>query len=246
MLLEHCTWLEVEEYLGRSRGIIFPVGSVEQHGPTGLLGTDFICAQTIARSVGEAAGALVGPTISVGMSVHHLAFPGSITLRPSTLLLVVRDYVLSLVRYGFTRFFFLNGHGGNTPTLKAAFSEVQAELAGGAGEEDVRLQAVNWWEAPAVKEVIDGLFGDREGGHATASEISLTQWVLPDRIKTAPLGPYPSRRDGFHGPADFRRRYPDGRIASDPGLAAPEHGEKVFRAAVPALAGMYRAFLEEE
>jgi len=77
---------------------------MEQHGPTGLIGTDAICAEAIAR-VGEATGAIVGPTINVGMALHHTAFPGTISLRPSTMIQVVRDHVTCLTRAGFIKFF---------------------------------------------------------------------------------------------------------------------------------------------
>ena len=83
MQLHLQTWTEVEAYLEKSRGIIVPIGSTEQHGPNGLIGTDAICAEVVARAVGEAAGALVAPTISVGMAQHHMAFTGSMTLRPA-------------------------------------------------------------------------------------------------------------------------------------------------------------------
>ena len=43
--------------------------------------------------------------------------------------------------------------------------------------------------------------------------------------KVAPNGPI---RDA----ADFRRRFPDGRMGSDPSLASVEAGEKLYRAAV--------------
>jgi creatinine amidohydrolase len=76
MLLHLSTWAEVEAYLDSSRGIIIPIGSTEQHGPTGLIGTDAIAASAIARGVGEAAHALIGPTINVGMALHHTSFPG--------------------------------------------------------------------------------------------------------------------------------------------------------------------------
>ena len=129
MLLHLCTWTEVEAYLKQSSGIILPIGSTEQHGPTGLIGTDAICAEAIARGVGEATNALVGPTINVGMALHHTGFPGTISLQPSTLILLIRDYLTSLTRTGFTKFFFINGHGGNIATLKAAFAETYAHLA---------------------------------------------------------------------------------------------------------------------
>ena len=96
MLLHLSTWQEVEIYLKGSTGIILPIGSTEQHGPTGLIGTDAICAEAIAKGVGEATGAMVTPTINVGMALHHTAFPGSISLRPSTMIQVIVEYLTCL------------------------------------------------------------------------------------------------------------------------------------------------------
>ena len=248
MLLQLCTWAEVEAYLEGAQGVIVPIGSTEQHGPNGLLGTDAICAEVIARGVGETAGAMVAPTLSLGMAQHHMAFAGSMTLRPSTLVAVVRDVVTSLTRHGFSRFLFINGHGGNTATVNAAFQEIYAEaslgMSGGAPVPRCKLR--NWWRAPAVRALAQELYGDREGAHATPSEVSLTQYAYPEAIKTADIrGAAPAWGD-FSDADDYRRRYPDGRIGSDPSLATVEAGKRLYETAVAALAKDYESFMSAD
>jgi creatinine amidohydrolase len=247
MQLHLSTWPEVEAYLQTSQGIILPIGSTEQHGPTGLIGTDAICAEVIAKGVGEATHALVGPTINVGMALHHTAFPGSMSLRPSTMILVIRDYVVSLSRAGFHKFFFINGHGGNVATLKAAFSEVYATLVDLQVVEGDRVQCAvaNWYMCSEVYRKAKELYGDKEGSHATPSEVALTQFVYPEAIKTAALDPEVAKGFPIYGAADFRRHYPDGRIGSDPSLATPEHGKELYDLAVSSLTQDYLQFLQK-
>jgi creatinine amidohydrolase len=248
MQLHLQTWEEVDSYLQRSKGIIIPIGSTEQHGPNGLIGTDAICPEVIGKQLGEEIGALVGPTISVGMAQHHLGFSGSVTLRPTTLIAVIRDYVTSLARNGFERFYFLNGHGGNIATTNAAFSEIYAEASmqrPGSNAPSIRCRLKNWWENPGVQKISAELYGDREGSHATPSEVSVTQFAYPDAIKRvgmAPVGPKP--RD-FADADDYRRLFPDGRIGSDPTLSRPEHGARLVAAAVHDLKEDYERFLTQ-
>lgn len=243
MQLQLLTWQEVETYLERSTGIIFPIGSTEQHGPTGLIGTDAICAQAIAQGVGDSVDAIVAPTISVGMALHHTAFPGSISLRPSTMILVIRDYVTSLAKAGFRKFLFVNGHGGNVATLKAAFSETYAHLSELGISDSVQCRISNWYMGGSVSQLARSLYGDQEGSHATPSEVALTQFVYPDFIKTAPLGETVASGHPIYGAIDFRRRYPDGRMGSNPALATPEHGKQFYELAVKEISQTYLEFL---
>ncbi|MDX2232553.1 MAG: creatininase family protein [Leptolyngbyaceae cyanobacterium bins.349] len=247
-LLHLSTWPEVETYLERSQGIILPIGSTEQHGPTGLIGTDAICAEAIARGVGENTQALVAPTINIGMALHHTAFPGSMSLRPSTLMLVIRDAIGSLAKVGFTRFFFINGHGGNVATLKAAFAETYAVLADLQlpQADQVRCQVNNWYMCSSVYKLAKELYGHQEGSHATPSEVALTQYVYPNAIKQAELSPDVSQDHRIYGAADFRRRYPDGRMGSNPALATPEQGQQFYELAVKDLSNSYLEFLAAE
>ena len=244
MRLDLCTWQEVERYLERSRGIIIPIGSHEQHGPNGLIGTDAICPEVIARGVGERHQVLVGPTLGVGMAQHHLGFAGSISLRPSTLMAVVADVVSSLVRHGFTHIYFLNGHGGNIATVTAAFSELYAEqsLAGGAA--GFHLKLANWFLGRRVMEVTDFLYGGSNGSHATAAEVSLTYYAYPDAAKQVEMSPRVAPDGPFRDSADFRSKFPDGRMGSDPSSACAEHGEQLFEAAVEDTWRTYSQFVD--
>jgi creatinine amidohydrolase len=245
MQLQLSTWQETEAYLKNSVGILIPIGSTEQHGPNGLIGTDALCAEVIAKGVGEAAGAMVAPTIAVGMAQHHLGFAGSITLRPSTLIAVVRDTIESLARHGFQRFFFINGHGGNIATVTAAFSEIYAErsLAGASNAPSLKCRLKNWWQTPGIQALSQELYGVAEGSHATPSEVAVTQWAYPDAIKRAVLDPPVAPRGEFADADDYRRNFPDGRIGSNPGLATPEAGKRLYDTAVRDIAEEYASWV---
>jgi len=217
------TWQFVEDYLKSKTGIIIPIGSTEQHGPTGLIGTDALTAEMIARGAGEKVGALVAPTIAVGMAQHHLAFPGSMTVKPTTLIAIIRDQVVSLARHGFTRFFFVNGHGGNIATVTAAFSEIYAErsMERLSNQPPIKCALRNWWDSEGIRRLQKELFPVGEGSHATASEVALTWYKYPETMNRSELTPRIAPTGGFADAEDYRRNFPDGRIGSDPSQATP-------------------------
>ena len=245
------TWPEVEAYLRRSSGVIVPIGSTEQHGPTGLIGTDALAAEAVARRAGDIAEILIGPVISIGMAQHHMAFPGTVTFRPSTLIQVVRDYVTALAEHGLNRFLFVNGHGGNVATVNAAFYEIEADSRGRGVTEtgkatELRCKLVNWYEGPDTSRLRTELFGNAEGAHATPSEVSVTLALYPEQRRQADLVPHIAPAHAFFGAADFRRRHPDGRMGSDPTLANAEHGRRLLDTAAQEIVSVYRRFLNTE
>lgn len=105
MLLHLSTWAEIAKFLERSRTVVIPIGSNEQHGPTGLLGTDWMCPEIIAHQAQESADILIAPTFNIGMAQHHLGFPGTISLRPSTFIAAIGDWTRSLAAHGFEKSF---------------------------------------------------------------------------------------------------------------------------------------------
>ncbi|MEK9671403.1 MAG: creatininase family protein [Rhodospirillaceae bacterium] len=254
MRLQLATWPEVESYLAKSTGIIIPLGSTEQHGPTGFIGTDALCPEILAYGLDEKRAAegndvMIAPTLSIGMAQHHLGFAGSVTLRPTTLIAVVQDVVNSLAKHGFDRFYFLNGHGGNIATVSAAFSEIYAEHSfGRAGDNrpPVRCQLVNWFTLPGVMEICKDAFGDDDGSHATCGEVSLTYYGFQkdaERVRHAAMAPGRAGEGKIYDSDDYRRRFPDGRIGSDPRKASVDVGEKLFNTAIGEIAESYDTFV---
>ncbi|WP_320666445.1 creatininase family protein [Prochlorococcus sp. MIT 1307] len=241
------TWPEVDDYLQHCKGIILPLGSTEQHGPTGAIGTDALTAEAVAMEVGRRTGVLVAPTQSFGMAEHHLGFPGTMSLKPATLLALLHDLVLSLASHGFERVFVINGHGGNIATAKAAFMEAYSTVLNRKLPVASRFQCklVNWFMAASVFTYAKELYGEREGQHATPSEIALTLHLEASlQSKQQPL-PEPAPVGPIHGPEDFRLRYPDGRMGSDPFLAKAEHGSEILDKASTALTEDLSNFLKQ-
>lgn len=241
------SWPEVEIYLSHCKGVIIPLGSTEQHGPTGAIGTDALTAEAIALEVGKRTGVLVTPAQAFGMAEHHLGFSGTMSLQPATLLAVLHDLVLSLARHGFERVFVINGHGGNIATSRAAF----AQAHGTALSRDLpvasklRCKLANWFMAGPVMRQARDLYGDKEGHHATPSEIAVTLQLEPSLLsKQRPLAD-PAPAGPIHGPDDFRRRHPDGRMGSHPSLATAADGAALIETAAAALSEDLRSFLNE-
>jgi creatinine amidohydrolase/Fe(II)-dependent formamide hydrolase-like protein len=246
MLLHMSTWPEIEARLKISSAIVIPVGSNEQHGPTGLLGTDWLCPEIIARTAQNDGDLLVGPTFNVGMAQHHLAFPGSISLRPSTFIAALGDWVRSLAGQGFDRIYFLNGHGGNIATIEAAFSELYAEASFAGRDRGFACKLRNWWELEGITSLAEQQFPAGHGSHATPSEIAITQWAYPEAIKLATYTPQIAPTGPIREARDFRARYPDGRMGSDPAQASPEKGCELVAKAVTSLIADVAAFAHEQ
>ncbi|MCX4146267.1 creatininase family protein [Paraburkholderia madseniana] len=245
MLLHLSTWAEVGQYLERSRSIVVPIGSNEQHGPTGLLGTDWLCPEIIAYEAQKSADILIGPTFNIGMAQHHLGFPGTISLRPSTFMAAIGDWTCSLAGHGFEKILFLNGHGGNVASIEAAFSEIYAEASFAKRRSGFALKLCNWWDLEGVGELAREQFPTGHGAHATPSEIAITQWALPETIKTASYAPQIAPSGPIREALEFRARYPDGRMGSDPAQASQEKGGALVKLAAQSLIREMDAFSSE-
>lgn len=127
--LAEMTWVEVKAALESGTDtVIVPLGSVEQHSCHLPLITDSANVEWIAVKAAEGTdGVLVAPTVVYGISHNHIDFAGTVTLRTSTLIALLKDIAHSLVKHGFRNIVFLNGHGGNNATVAVAAIELREE-----------------------------------------------------------------------------------------------------------------------
>lgn len=252
MRLDRMSWPEVERRLAAGRrGVILPLGSLEQHGAAGLLGTDTLCAEAVALRAAERAGGVVAPALAYGPAQFNLGFAGTMSLRPSTLSALLFDMLASLGRTGFSRVLLLTGHGGNTAPAQAAIQEVMAEVSLGrlAFPQPMSVKLRAWWEGLRCGALRRDLYGEREGFHATPSEIAIALHVTG-----AARGAWPPFRplaadplvdlggDRHEDAARHRARYPDGPVGADPSLATREHGAALLEAAAEDVAETFLAF----
>jgi creatinine amidohydrolase len=241
VLLKLALWQDVQEYLEKRTDIVIPVGGTEQHGPSGPLGTDLIIAEELANDLGEERRTMVAPAIPFGISQVHGAFPGTISIKPATLLAMISDIIEGLSKQGFKRFLLLNAHHSSKGILQAAAAQMHAQSS------EVRCLSVQWWELPEVTSVLLEMFGAREGHHATPGELSIVRRFYPRSVTDLPP------MDRFEAvpqmvawsPEDFRQRYPDGRVGSDPSLSSGHAGDSIFVAASRGLVEVHRRLVED-
>jgi creatinine amidohydrolase len=145
MRLEELNWMDVEAYLAQDDRLILVIGATEQHGYLSLL-TDAKIPLALADAASQRSGVLVAPPLNFGASPYFLAYPGTLSLRASTLMDAVEDLVRSAYQTGFRRIALLNGHGGNAP-CRTRLAEVANDLA------RIRLGWYDWWLSHSVETV---------------------------------------------------------------------------------------------
>ncbi|MBN1668282.1 MAG: creatininase family protein [Anaerolineales bacterium] len=196
MRFSDLNWFDVENYLQQDDRLMLVIGACEQHGYLSLL-TDTKIPQALGEAAAQQSGVLLAPALNFGASPYFLAYPGTLSLRISTLLDLVEDLVRSAHGQGFRRFLFLNGHGGNEP-VKARLYELANQVEG------LQIRWYSWWLSHSVEAV--ALAHDLKRYHAGWLEaFSFTRVAeLPEGEKQPPEVP------GLMGAAQAREVYGDG------------------------------------
>jgi creatinine amidohydrolase len=252
-------WNEVAALDRRSTLIIQPTGAIEQHGHHLPIDTDIFNSTNIALRAAAAVNArgagkvLVAPPLWWGTSPHHLAYPGTISLRMETMSAVLVDICASLAKHGFYRILFLNGHGGNVGVLTATALRISEEVG-------ITPAVASYWGL--IRDTLRSLGESANGGmgHACEMETSMQLHFRAERVALdqARLD-MPRQLTSFScvdfrdpGPVmipwDFMRDSKTGAMG-DPTKASGDKGGKIIDAAVDrvvALAGELLALTAED
>jgi creatinine amidohydrolase len=192
--LEEMTWMEVDAALRNGVvTVIIPTASTEQHGPHLPLSTDALIAAHVAELTANKLGrTLAAPVVRPGLSSHHMAFPGSLSLTPETFGSVIEECCSSLAAHGFQTFILTSGHGGNFSYLDAVSPYLQLVLKE-KGVEARIIPYVNLSHYLRVQQQFlhdeFGVPADHAAFHADIIETACMLAIRPDLVQMSKAEP---------------------------------------------------------
>jgi creatinine amidohydrolase len=240
MKLAEMTWPEVAE-VDRECVVLIPTGSLEQHGAGLPLFTDSIIATAVSEAVEQRLPEriLLTPTLWLGASGHHLKFPGSLSNSFEAYMGSIENVIESLIPHGFTKFYVLNGHGGNTEPNGMVIRKLKAR------HPELTFGHSGYFAFCAVKiaEVMKGPV--KEMRHACEAEVSLILSLRPELVRTNKLRddglyPDPPIKGVIH---HFDEMTEQGSLGYST-LGTSEKGKLILEAAIEGVANELRSIAE--
>lgn len=175
LVINNMTWPELQAKLQYIKLALVPVGSCEQHGPNTTFNTDAARAASFAEMLAERCGdkVVVFPCVTYGLSLHHMDFPGTVTLQVETMMHLLEDIGVAIAHHGIKKILFLNAHGGNYPALDGAIISLKQ-----------RHSIEAYWSAIGSEISRGGLTGlPKLIGHACQVETSSCMYLCPETVR---------------------------------------------------------------
>jgi creatinine amidohydrolase len=233
-LMDEMTWPELARAAEAGLPAVVAVGATEQHGPHLPLATDTILPVGIALAAAEQYPLVVAPPLRFGMRSRALSgggesFPGTLSLRASTLIATLAEVVGGLFRSGFDDVCVQGWHFENTGVLWEA-CDLAVEANDGLRVLLVEDPMPDFTDGE-LAELFPGGFGGWAVEHASTMETSLMYALRPDlvredRIVDDAAARHPSW-DVLPPPDDF---VPPSGVLARPSTATREIGERFLRA----------------
>jgi len=245
----NCYWIEnsdatITALREASEGVaLFPLGSIESHGPHLPLGCDPIKTDNLVRHVIGRETVAVLPTLAYSSVASARALPGAIHIRSETLMQYVEEICDEVYRNGFSKIVLLHGHGGNV-ALYQMFATRMLEREKPYAVYSLSAQADKWDE---MKQTADC----DEWGHACEWETSMALMACPQLVdlealgsRTFPTVPPPNVGVALT-PVDWISRHPDMAVG-EPQKASVAKGERWLEMVVTAVVEHLKLIKQDE
>lgn len=224
MILEDITMKDFEDGIEKTRTVIVPLGTVEEHGTHLPLGTDTIHALETAKMTAQKAEVFVAPPIHYGVCTSTADHPGTLSISADTLRVLLDDLVHCLYSKGLRSIILLSGHAGGLHM--SAMKEIAEDACRNFPDLNMAVLSVFDLITSNYKEVIETPMDS----HAGEGETSGMLFLRPDLVKGRAKEEYPKRISYFI--TKDKLKYWPGGVWGNPEKATREKGEKLIRKAV--------------
>lgn len=220
-ILETITMSEFKKYLKQTKTIVFPFGTIEEHGSHLPLNTDAFIIQEALKAAAKKKKFILAPVLYYGVCTTTKNHPGTISITSETLRRLAYDLVMDAYKKGLRNILLISGHGGSLhmSALKETAEILIEQLKG------VRIAVFSpydllWKELSALAETPND-------SHAGEIETSMMLWLAPDLVKGRSAEEYPSIPKPFI--VRDKIKYWPGGVWGNPKKASAEKGEKAMR-----------------
>jgi creatinine amidohydrolase len=223
--------------------VVAPIAACEQHSLHLPVFTDSILVGAVADGVERAMAdrVLLLPVLWLGASQHHLPFGGTLTATLPTYEQVLVELLEPLLRDGFRRLMYLNGHGGNIDPFRVALRRLDAAFPGSV------LVGAAYWDLASAELAALCRGPLKQVGHACEIETSMVMHLRPDLVRTELIRDdprtTPASLAGLTWSRDFRRLTDHGAVGY-PEQADADRGLLMLDAVVARVAAVAREVLD--
>lgn len=224
MIIENITMAEFKKHLKKTKTIIVPFGTVEEHGNHLPLNTDTLIIYEVLKQVVKKRNVFLAPPVYYGVCTSTSQHPGTIGITPETLRRLTYDIVRDTYKKGLRTFFLITGHGGglHSSALKEAAELLVEELKG------IKIAVLCPYDI--VHKELAELTETKNDSHAGEIETSLVQYLAPALVKGTSKEEYPAFPKPFT--VKDKLKYWPGGVWGDPGKANRKKGERALKVIV--------------
>ena len=228
IILEKITMNEFKKCLRQTRTIVFPFGTIEEHGSHLPLNTDSLIIQEVLMLVAKKKKFFLAPIVYYGVCTTTRGHPGTISISSETLRRLAADLVIESYKKGLRNFLLISGHGGSLhmSALKESAEKLVEEM------KDIRIAIfspydVLWKELSEIAETLNDF-------HAGEIETSIMLYLAPELVKGRSPKEYPKIPKPFV--VRNKMKYWPGGVWGEPQKASADKGKKAIKLMVEKIA----------